>query len=306
MVHIQDHKLDNKATIQFIKDQMQDSARCEVEFQLDLCGRDIQCQDLLEHLRIAFQGGDDEANILAKFYSHSQKPKELEEVFADELQLLAHKVISKKPNFHHNLTTMLKQWYANQLYDHNNASIPKTLLLQMPKVMFTQFHNKLARVLGTCLCSKGSTKAVSVSAVGTSSEGRGTPSKSQQKCKAKVSAQSSQIRDLCSKLDSVIIENSQMQEFLNPSTLQTMVTNALHATQSSNCSCGNNNSDSRQGKPFLGRPQEPQLSAGKDETTKPEQTCHYCKDTGHKLDNFLHLQHKKDFLACKQSGEGLN
>ena len=78
---------------------MQDSAWHEVEFQLNLCGRDIQYQDLLEHLSIAFQGGDNEANILAEFCSHSQKPKEMEEAFADELQLLARKVISKKPEF---------------------------------------------------------------------------------------------------------------------------------------------------------------------------------------------------------------
>ena len=121
-----------------------------------------------------------------------------------------------------------------------------------------------------------------------------------------MSTQSSQIKDLCSKLDSAIMENSQMWEFLNPSMLQTVDTNVLQATQSGNCSHGNSNLGSRQGKPFLDRPWEPQLSAGKDGTTDSEKTCHYCKDTGHELDNFLHLQCKKDFPACKQSGEGLN
>ena len=76
---------------------MQDSAQCKVELQIDLCGRDIQYQDLLEHLSVTFQGGDDEANILAEFYSHSKKPREMEEAFVNELQLLAHKVINKKP-----------------------------------------------------------------------------------------------------------------------------------------------------------------------------------------------------------------
>ena len=83
LVHIQDCELDNQAAIQLITDQMQDSAQCEVEFQLDLCSGDIQYQDLLEHLNIAFQRGDNEANILAEFYSHSQKQKEMEQVFAD-------------------------------------------------------------------------------------------------------------------------------------------------------------------------------------------------------------------------------
>ena len=47
-----------------------------------------------------------------------------------------------------------------------------------------------------------------------------------------------------------------MQEFLNPRTLPTMVTNALQAAQAGSHGCGNNNVGSRQGKPFLARPQE--------------------------------------------------
>ena len=99
LVHIQDHELDNQAMIQLIKHQTQDSTHHEVKFQLDLCGSDIPYKELLEHLSITFQGGDDEANVLAEFYSHAQKLRELEEAFVDELQLLAHKVISKKPDF---------------------------------------------------------------------------------------------------------------------------------------------------------------------------------------------------------------
>ena len=68
-----------------------------------------------------------------------------------------------------------------------------------------------------------------------------------------MSAQSSQIRDLCSKLDSAIVKNSQMWEFLNPSMLQTMVTNVLQAIQSGNHSHGNNNSGSRTRQAFLGQ-----------------------------------------------------
>ena len=115
LANITDRELDNKAAIQLIKEQILDNACHEVEFQLDLCGGEITYQDLLEHLSITFQGGDDEANILAEYYSHRQHFKESEESFADELQSLARKVISKKPNFHTNLNTMLKQQYANQL-----------------------------------------------------------------------------------------------------------------------------------------------------------------------------------------------
>ena len=85
------------------------------------------------------------------------------------------------------------------------------------------------------------------------------PLRSQQKCKAKVSAQSSHIRDLHCKLGTAIMENSQMWEFLNPSTLQNIITNALQAAHSSSHHCGNNSLGTREGKPFLGRSWEPQI-----------------------------------------------
>ena len=163
----QDRELDNKAAIQLIKEQTLDNACHEVEFQLDLCGGNITYQNLPRHLSIAFQGGDDEADLLAEFYSHGQKLKESEEAFADELQILAHKVIIKKPDFRVNLNTTLKQRYASQLYDCNSTSIAKTLLVQMQQCFFTEFCNKLARVLGTRkhAISKASVKPVTTKSV---------------------------------------------------------------------------------------------------------------------------------------------
>ena len=142
-----------------------ESAHPEVEFQLNQCGSNMSYQDLIQHLSVAFQRGEDEANLLAEFYSCSQKVKETEEAFVDELQILAQKVISKKPDFHLDLDATLKQCYASQLYDRSSASIAKMLLMQMPQMTFTQFRNELAQVLGTCQCAgaKSSTKAVMTS-----------------------------------------------------------------------------------------------------------------------------------------------
>ena len=87
----------------------------------------------------------------------------------------------------------MKQRYASQLYDHSNASIAKALLLQMPRVSFTQYRNELARVLGTRQHpSKGvSTKVVSATQEGTESEEeeKAVP-KSQCKHDQKISTQS--------------------------------------------------------------------------------------------------------------------
>ena len=87
LANIQDRELDNKAAIQLIKEQTLDNDRRKVEFQLDLCGGVITYHNLLKHLSITFQGGDDEANLLVECYSHAQKVKESEEAFVDELPI---------------------------------------------------------------------------------------------------------------------------------------------------------------------------------------------------------------------------
>ena len=69
---------------------------------LTSAAENITYQKLLRHLSVAFQGGDNKANLLAEFYSHGQKLKESEEALADELQILACKVIFKRPDFRNN------------------------------------------------------------------------------------------------------------------------------------------------------------------------------------------------------------
>ena len=219
----------------------QDNACREVEFQLDLCSGVITYQDLLKHLSVAFQGGDEEANLIAEFYSCGQKSKEMEEAFADELQILAWKVRTRKPNFRQDLDTMLKQRYTSQLFDKNSTSIAKTLLKQMPKISFTEYHNELSRVLGTQqhAAAKASVKAVTATSTETESEGEPVVTKSHTKHikkDGKISAQASQIKELRTKLDEAIAENSQMREFLSPTSLQTAFSNALQAVGKSNTS----------------------------------------------------------------------
>ena len=82
------------------------------------------------------------------------------------------------------------------------------------------------------------------------SEEEGSLLKSQWKCENKISGQSCHIRDLWGKLHSAVAENSQMWEFLYPSMLQTLVTNALQAAQAGSHGHANNNLGSKQA--FLG------------------------------------------------------
>ena len=70
----------------------------------------------------------------------------------------------------------------------------------------------------------------------------------------KISAQSSQIKDLRSKLDQAVAENSQIRELLSPATLTTAFTNALMTSKTSfaNKSRYASSQQPGQSKPFLG------------------------------------------------------
>ena len=79
--------------------------------------------------------------------------------------------------------------------------------------------------------TKASVKTVMAASVETESEEEGVVTKSQTKKDGKISAQSSQIKDLCTKLDQAVAENSQIREFLSPTSLQKAFTSALQAAQ---------------------------------------------------------------------------
>ena len=135
------------------------------------------------------------------------------------------------------------------------------------------------------------------------------PSKSQIKKDKKISAQSSQIKDFWSKLDQAVTENSQIWEFLSPTSLTTTFTNALTTSKSNFTAKShfNNSQQPGQSKPFLEKCRPSQLSVEKDGVTNPDQTCWHCKDTGHLIGNCLRLQAREEFLVTQNKvGEGLN
>ena len=85
--------------------------------------------------------------------------------------------------------------------------------------------------------------------------------------------------------------------------------NALSATKTSFTSqSGNRGNQQFTPKPFLGKYCPSKLVTGKDGTTNPDQTCHYCKDTGHLLENCVWLEARNKFMAEreKKQKEGLN
>ena len=74
----------------------------------------------------------------------------MEECFADELQVLARKLVHFCPGFKNEAEQALKLQYANGLHDQYNSAMARSLLQQNQKASFTKFCSILATVLGRC------------------------------------------------------------------------------------------------------------------------------------------------------------
>ena len=82
--------------LQLIKDYTTDHAQGMVKLCLDT-NEEWSYSKLVECLRTLFESGKTFLSLPREFYGKYQKPKEMEDQFADGLQILARKVISVCP-----------------------------------------------------------------------------------------------------------------------------------------------------------------------------------------------------------------
>ena len=68
------------------------------------------------------------SDLISDFYSCHQKRNELEDVFADDLQILVRKIIACKPSFRAEANEQLKHQYAHKLHDQYYAAIAHSAL----------------------------------------------------------------------------------------------------------------------------------------------------------------------------------
>ena len=78
-----------------MKDYTSEQAHSEVEYYLGLTPESEQSfQGLIDHLSLAFQACEMVSSLIADFYNQSQKARETEDMFADELQVLVRKIVA--------------------------------------------------------------------------------------------------------------------------------------------------------------------------------------------------------------------
>ena len=85
-------------------------------------------EGLVQHLRNAFQSGKTTRKLISNFYGWDQKKNESEEAFADELQILVHKIIARKLEFRQDANEQLKSKYVHKLKDPYYAAIAHSML----------------------------------------------------------------------------------------------------------------------------------------------------------------------------------
>ena len=150
-IHVKGQNLTEREVIQLVKDFTAERA-CNGEFYMGMTADDQQTfNGLVNHLKKTFQLGETVSKLIHDFYSHHQKRNELEDVFANDLQILVRKIIACKPTFRAEANEQLKHQYAHKLHDQYYAAIAHSALQTSdPMETFTQFHGQLALTFGSC------------------------------------------------------------------------------------------------------------------------------------------------------------
>ena len=120
-------KLTNMEAVQLIKDYTSKSARGAVEFYLDT-NSTWKYHELIEHLQTSFKSSKTFSSLVGDFYSYIQQPWEMEDQFANELQILGQKAISIRPTWKDEANEALKTQFASRLCDPYLAAMAHNLL----------------------------------------------------------------------------------------------------------------------------------------------------------------------------------
>ena len=138
--------LSQQEAIQLVKDYTLEQARSKVEYYLGLTPEEEQSfQGLIDHLSLAFQSCEMVSSLIADFYNQSQKTQDIEDAFADKLQVLVVKIIAQKLEFMSEANQVLKHQFAQNLRDPYFRVVARGQCLSSPdSKSFTQFQGQLA------------------------------------------------------------------------------------------------------------------------------------------------------------------
>ena len=270
-----------------IREFTESKTRQQVDFYLDMTPNPT-IEGVLDHLISTFSLGEDESSIKSEFYSHKQLARESEDDYAEILQILARKIMIVNPAFQAECNGALIHQFTNGLHDDIIRLLAKDLVNRKPGIPFIKFRSEVVNLSRSHL--KRTLTKVNINKVEEEEEIDRPNKKSKQdrqSLDAQIKTLMEQNRSLSQKVDSLAtLQNSNLTE---------AVSQAVNYT--ANRFGGQSKPQSqplldkaRESKPFLGKELPPKPTKGKDGSLNVAETCNYCKNPGHLLDNCVKLQ----------------
>jgi len=287
---IKERDLTDQEGIQLVRDYTEGKARQQVDFYLDT-NISPSLSDLLDHLSSVFFTGEDESTIKSEFYSRRQTGRESEDDFADALQVLVRKIILTQPNFRLEANKALLHQFANGLKEEVTRAIARSLILTKPGLDFIQFRTEVANISGS-RTKKNSVKISTNQAEEEEAEIE-QPAKRSRKDQGNLDAQIQCLLEENKKMNRKIDHLASLQTAKPPD----IFTEAVGTTQNRfqpRTASQNPRFQGPQKSSYQGRFEPPKPTKGKNGQLNVAETCNYCKNPGHLIDNCSKLQDRID------------
>ena len=291
-----DRQMSDNEALQLIKEHTEGAARRQVDNYLDFSDNQT-FSGLMEELSTAFESCQDEASLMADFYSRKQLAKENDDEFAEQLQLLARKAICTKQSFSTEAQQALKQQFANGLKDQYHQVTARSILKSKPDLSFVEFRSEIAGVLYTCgkrplkNVTTNVVEQVECDLVGESQQ----PSKRRKK-----GGNTERDDELKAMVAAVLEDNKRLSQKIErmESNIQTKV-----LTQAVSTSGPATHSKLHYNYPYnnkyQGKPREPKDTPGTDGSLDLNLKCAYCGDNGHHNNICPRIKARDEYRAAQ-------
>ena len=290
-----DRQMSDSEALQLIKEYTEGTARCQVDNYLDFSDNQT-FSGLMRELSTAFESCQDEASLMADFYSRKQLAKENDDEFAEQLQLLARKVICTKQSFRAEAQQALKQQFANGLKDQYHQVIARSILKSKPDLSFIEFRSEIAGVLHTRgkrplkNVTTNVVERVECDLVGESQQ----PSKRRKK-----GGNTERDDELKAMVAAVLEDNKRLSQKIErmESNIQTKV--LTQAVSTSGPATHSKPQHNRPYNKYQGKPREPKDTPGTDGSLDLNLKCAYCGDNGHHSNICPRIKARDEYRASQ-------
>ena len=291
-----DRQMSDNEALQLIKEHTEGTARRQVDNYLDFSDNQT-FSGLMKELSTAFESCQDEASLMADFYSRKQLAKENDDEFAEQLQLLARKVICTKQSFRTEAQQALKQQFANGLKDQYHQVTARSILKSKPDLSFVEFRSEIAGVLHT----RGKRPLKNVTTNVVEQVECDLVGESQQPSKRRKKGGNTERDDeLKAMVAAVLEDNKRLSQKIErmESNIQTKV-----LTQAVSTSGPATHSKPHYNRPYnnkyQGKPREPKDTPGTDGSLDLNLKCAYCGDNGHHNNICPRIKARDEYRAAQ-------